>query len=76
MELRRRFPEFKVAVLNISNGALGYLPPDEDYRAGTYQAKVALYRSGSAERLLKAVTNGIDALRGDNAESTAEPVAS
>ena len=56
IELRRRFPGVHIAVLNIANGYLSYLPPREDFARDTYQAKVAIYAAGAAEQVLEAVT--------------------
>ena len=59
IRLRERFPEARIAVLNIANGSLGYLPPPEEYVLGTYQATIALHKSGSAERVLGAAGDAI-----------------
>ncbi|HEY6483357.1 MAG TPA: hypothetical protein VIY54_07505 [Steroidobacteraceae bacterium] len=54
MQLRSRFPAQQIAVLNIANGYLSYVPPREDYTRNTYQAQVAIYKSGAAECILSA----------------------
>jgi hypothetical protein len=62
MTLRQRFPDNHIAVLNIANGYLSYLPPRADYARSTYQAKVAIYKAGSAEAILSAVAQTISEL--------------
>ncbi|HVO48358.1 MAG TPA: hypothetical protein VMT29_18730 [Steroidobacteraceae bacterium] len=62
IDLRARFPERHIAVLNIANGYLSYLPPREAYEQNTYQAQVAIYKAGAAERVLEAVSRTIDNL--------------
>lgn len=59
MGLRERFPDNHIAVLNIANGYLSYLPPREAYARNTYQSQVAIYRAGAAEELLAAVSRTI-----------------
>lgn len=60
--LRARFPETRIAVLNIVNGYLSYLPPQSEYELNTYQAKVALFAPGSTELVLQAVGDAIQEL--------------
>jgi hypothetical protein len=62
MELRRQFPNNQIAVLNIVNGYLSYLPPRADYVRGTYQSKVAIYKAGAAEKIVAAVYGTISDL--------------
>jgi len=61
-ELRRRFPDHPLAVLNIVNGYLSYLPPRHDYELDTYQSKVAIYKAGAAEKVLEAAARTITEL--------------
>jgi hypothetical protein len=58
-ELRRLFPDSPIAVVNIANGYLSYLPPAADYVRGTYQTCVALFAEGSLERVLAAAAERI-----------------
>jgi hypothetical protein len=58
-ELRRRFPAHSIAVLNIVNGYASYLPPREDYAAGPYPTRVAVYEKGSMEIVLGAADRTI-----------------
>lgn len=59
IELRRRFPQFDIAVANIANGYLSYLPPPYDYERNTYQARVALFQAGSLDRVIEAAAETI-----------------
>jgi hypothetical protein len=59
MRLRDRFPQAQIAVMNIANGSLGYLPPAEEFGMRTYQAQIALHKSGSNDRVLDAATKAI-----------------
>ena len=63
LELRRRFPQNSIAVLNIVNGYASYLPPREDYDVGAYPVRVALYAAGSMERVLEATDHAIREMR-------------
>ena len=62
--LRERFPGHAIAVANIANGYLSYLPPREAYELNTYQAQVAIYKAGDAEKLLAAVILTIEDMIG------------
>lgn len=64
VELRRRFPANAIAVANIANGYLSYLPPASDYSRGTYQTRVALFAEGSLERVLDAAADRIALMLG------------
>jgi hypothetical protein len=64
--LRERFPGRAIAVLNIANGYLSYLPPRSAYELNTYQAQVAIYKAGAAEKLLAAVTRTIEQMLGES----------
>lgn len=59
MRLRDLFPQAQIAVMNIANGSLGYLPPAEEFGMRTYQAQIALHKSGSNDRVLEAATTAI-----------------
>lgn len=50
ISLRQRFPEITVAVLDICNGFLNYLPRASDYDLDTYPVRIALFARGSMER--------------------------
>ena len=58
-ELRRRFPNEAVVVMNIVNGYDSYLPPRNDYATNSYQAQVAIFESGCLETLIEACMKAI-----------------
>ncbi|MBM3548809.1 MAG: hypothetical protein FJX54_17845 [Alphaproteobacteria bacterium] len=60
IRLRARFPKAKIAVLNIANGSLGYLPPAEEFPMRTYQTAIALHKPGSDDRVLEAAARAIN----------------
>lgn len=62
MAVRSAFPETRIAVMNIVNGYLSYLPPSQDYDLNTYQSKVALYKAPATEQVLDAVVRTIRGL--------------
>lgn len=62
MELRRKFPHTAVAVMNVTNGALGYLPPAELYNEDIYQVWQTPFDRGSLEITEQAATAGLKAL--------------
>jgi hypothetical protein len=60
IRLRARFPKTKIAVLNIANGSLGYLPPAEEFPMRTYQTAIALHKPGADEIVLDAAARAIE----------------
>jgi hypothetical protein len=52
IELRARHPGLPVAVMNICNGYLSYLPPRAAYETDVYPVRIALFAAGGAERAL------------------------
>jgi len=58
-ELRQRFAERAVAVTNIANGYVGYVPPAETYEGGSYQSSVSPFQPGCLERLTDACAERI-----------------
>jgi len=76
LALRQRFPGTSIAILNIVNGYASYLPPREDYAAGAYPTRVAVYKIGSMERVLEAADKTMRAMLGaDAATATATAIA-
>ena len=59
IRLRQGFPDTQIAVLNIANGSLGYLPPAEEFPMRTYQTAIALHKPGSDNRVLEAASRTI-----------------
>jgi hypothetical protein len=51
-ELRSRFPDRAVVVMNVTNGHTGYLPPAELYDLDLYQVWQTPYGRGSLERVI------------------------
>ena len=47
--LRSRFPDITVAVLDVCNGFLNYLPRESAYDRNTYPVQIALFARGSME---------------------------
>ena len=60
--LRHRFPELTVAVLDVCNGFLNYLPREADYERNTYPVQIALFARGSMERARDKATEMIGSL--------------
>lgn len=50
MSLRDAFPDFTILVLDVCNGFLNYLPPEEDFGRDTYPVRISLFAAGSMER--------------------------
>jgi hypothetical protein len=62
-ELRRRFPDRAVAVMNVVNGPYcGYLPPADLYDKDMYQVWQTPFDRGSLERLVRACAASIESL--------------
>jgi len=62
IRLRARHPGLPIAVMNICNGYIGYLPPQEAYALDVYPVRIALFAAGSAERALETASKMIEAL--------------
>ncbi len=60
--LRTRFAEHTIAVLNICNGYLSYLPTREAYETEAYPVRVAVFESGSMEKALEKTAAMITAI--------------
>jgi hypothetical protein len=54
IELRRRFPGRPIAVLNVTNGYVGYLPPRAHYKRDQYSVWVSPFAAGGLEALIEA----------------------
>jgi hypothetical protein len=54
--LRARHPGVPIAVMNICNGYVSYLPPREAYALDVYPVRIALFSEGGAERALDAAS--------------------
>ncbi|MEX2534577.1 MAG: neutral/alkaline non-lysosomal ceramidase N-terminal domain-containing protein [Trueperaceae bacterium] len=56
VELRAAFPDHAVVVMNLANGAFGYLPPKEHYRHDIYSVWQTPFDAGGLESLLEKST--------------------
>jgi hypothetical protein len=61
-DLREKFPETTVAVLNLSDGTTTYLPKPSAFKSDVYQVRVALYDIGSLDRVTREAETAIAAL--------------
>lgn len=64
LSVRQEFPSFAIAVMNIVNGHLGYLPPSKWYDSDIYSVWQTPFEAGSLEALtnetIKAIAKNID----------------
>ncbi len=58
-QLRAAFPKTPLLVLNIGNGHLGYLPPNDRYRHNLYTVWQTPFAGGGLERLIEAAQAGL-----------------
>ena len=61
-ELRRRFPDRSIICMNLINGSIGYLPPQERYEQDIYQVWQTPFDRGSLERTIERMAEAIEAL--------------
>ena len=59
-ELRSQLSHNAVAVMNIVNGGIGYLPPKELYNKDIYQEWQTPFATGSLELLIKTATEVVE----------------
>lgn len=64
-ELRRRFPDTTILCLNLINGSIGYLPPQEKYNQDVYQAWQTPFAPGSLELLIDHMVQTVQQLLGE-----------
>ena len=69
-ELRRLFPDHPIAVMNLVNGACGYLAPRELYDQDIYQVWQSPFERGCLERVLAACGQAIRKLSAPENENT------
>ena len=53
MDLRRNLAPFPAAVMNLTNGHIGYLPPKDLFRHDIYQVWQTPYAAGGLELLIE-----------------------
>ncbi|MGB0580394.1 MAG: alkaline ceramidase [Limisphaerales bacterium] len=61
-ELRCRFPDRTVICMNLINGSIGYLPPQELYDEDVYQVWQTPFERGSLEKAIVAMGDAVAAL--------------
>jgi hypothetical protein len=57
--LRQQFPDLAIAVMNVTNGHYGYLPPAPLYDQDIYQVWQSPFERGGLERLIEVSRNAI-----------------
>lgn len=62
-ELRKKFSSNAVAVMNVVNGHIGYLAPEELYDKEIYQVWQSPFKSGSLELLIKTAVSTANKLK-------------
>ncbi len=60
IELRRRFPDRTVVCMNLINGTIGYLPPEELYDVDVYPVWQTPFARGGLERMIDAMADAIN----------------
>ena len=63
-ELRRRFPGHTILCMNLINGSIGYLPPEDLYDTDVYPVWQTPFDRGSLEATIETMTSGITQLLG------------
>lgn len=63
-QLRRHFPDRAVICMNLINGSIGYLPPEELYDIDVYQVWQTPFARGSLETITDAMIETIEQLLG------------
>lgn len=61
-ELRKRFPRNAILCMNLINGTIGYLPPQELYDTDIYAVWQTPFDRGALEATLETLTQEIDAI--------------
>lgn len=62
MEIRRKFPDLAIAVMNLANGSIGYLPPQDHYQLNTYPVWQTPFAAGSSDILRNTTLEAINQL--------------
>jgi hypothetical protein len=62
IDLRAKFPDTTVAVLNATDGSTSYLPLPSAFNTDVYQARVAIYAPGSLERVTALASHAVEEL--------------
>ncbi|MCA8999434.1 MAG: alkaline ceramidase [Planctomycetaceae bacterium] len=70
-ELRQRFPDRTMICMNLINGTIGYLPPEDKYALDIYQVWQTPFAQGSLERLIEAMDESVQSMRNHPTETSA-----
>jgi hypothetical protein len=62
LDLRKRFPDTAIGVLNLSDGTTTYLPVPPAFERDVYQARIALYEPSSLEIVTNAACEAIESM--------------
>jgi len=62
IELRRRYPDIPLAMMNLTNGSCAYLTPAPLYDIDIYQAWQSPYERGSLERTIEATADAVEGI--------------
>lgn len=63
VELRRRLAGTPLLVLGVTNGTMGYLPPEETYGKGLYQEQQSPFAAGCLEQTIEVAAGALEQLR-------------
>lgn len=61
--LRKQFPDYAVAVMNVANGHIGYLPTKDMYDKDIYSVWQTPFAEGALEKLIETATETIESIR-------------
>lgn len=62
-DMRKQFPDCAIAVMNVVNGHIGYLPNKEMYDKDIYAVWQTPFAAGSLEKLIDTATETIESIR-------------
>ena len=62
VDLREKFPETAIAVLNLSDGTTTYLPKASSFGRDVYQVRIALYEKGTLDQVTAEASSAISAM--------------
>ncbi len=62
LDLRNRFPDQTLICMNLINGSIGYLPPDDAYDTDVYQAWQTPFARGGLEATIDGMAGLLDAM--------------
>lgn len=62
-ELRQQFPDFPIVCMNLVNGSIGYLPPQDLYQQDIYQVSQTPFDQGALELTISAAIQLVQQLK-------------